>query len=364
MNYCHKQRRFIRNLTAANDTGGWQMTQVLPARGEAFRCEPETVPVGIPEGNSRRRPRLGQSDLRVFPLALGGNVFGWTADAEVTDRILDRYTGHGGNFIDTADSYAGGRSEVMLGNWMRERRNRSDIIIATKVGKSADNPGMRVAAINRAVDASLERLGTDHIDLLSLHIDDPAVPFEETLFAVDDLIRAGKVRYFGVSDHSANRLIEARVIAAQLGVTPMVVVQAPYNLVNRFTFEGDLARVAEQQQLAVMPRFALASGFLSGKYRTRADVVRNTRGREAGRYLTKRGTRILRCLDTIVDEQQRLGVTDASVASVSLAWLLTKRGVVAPVVSASSPSQVDDLVAAATMQLSHHQLSELDRVSA
>jgi aryl-alcohol dehydrogenase-like predicted oxidoreductase len=343
------------------------MTQVLPMRDDAFSFEPETAPVAlhlvpVPVPVPVRR-RLGQSDLRVFPLAIGGNVFGWTADAGATDRILDTYAAHGGNFIDTADSYAGGRSEIMVGNWMRERRNRSEIVVATKVGKSADSPGVHVKAIARAVDSSLERLGTDYIDLLYLHIDDASVPFEETLFAVDDLIRAGKVRYFGASDHSANRLIEARVIAAQLGVTPMVAVQSHYNLVHRTGFEGDLARVAEHQQLAIMPRFALASGFLSGKYRTKADIGRNSRGREAGRYLNKRGTRILNCLDDIVKDQRALGVDGATVASVSLAWLLTKRGVVAPVASASNPSQVDDLVAAATMQLSRHQLSDLDRAS-
>lgn len=347
------------------------MTQVLPMRDDAASFEPETAPVAlhlVPESAPVTEPvparrRLGQSDLRVFPLAIGGNVFGWTADAGGTDRILDTYADNGGNFIDTADSYAGGRSEIMVGNWMRARRNRSEIVVATKVGKSADSPGVHVKAIARAVDSSLERLGTDYIDLLYLHIDDASVPFEETLFAVDDLIRAGKVRYFGASDHSANRLIEARVIAAQLGVTPMVAVQSHYNLVHRTGFEGDLARVAEHQQLAIMPRFALASGFLSGKYRTKADIGRNSRGREAGRYLNKRGIRILNCLDDIVTDQRALGVVGATVASVSLAWLLTKRGVVAPVVSASLPSQVDDLVAAATMHLSRHQLSDLDRAS-
>ncbi|WP_234698460.1 aldo/keto reductase [Lacisediminihabitans changchengi] len=310
------------------------------------------------------RRRLGQSDLRVFPLALGGNVFGWTADGQTTDEILDTYADHGGNFIDTADSYAGGRSEIMIGNWMRSRGNRDRIVVATKVGKGPENSGVTAQAVSRAVNDSLRRLGTDHIDLLYLHIDDTAVPFEETLFAVDDLVRMGKVRYFGAADHTGDRLIEARVIAAQLGVTPMVAVQQHYNLVHRRSFEADIARVAAQQQLGVMPRFALASGFLTGKYRTRADVARNSRGADAGRYLSRRGLRVLACLDAIVAEQRAQGIEVATVAAVSLAWLLTKRNVVAPVASASHAAQVLDLMASATIQLSRHQLAALDRASA
>jgi len=310
------------------------------------------------------RRRLGQSDLRVFPLAISGNVFGWTADSATTNSILDAYRENDGNFVDTADSYAGGRSEIMLGTWMRDRRNRDKIVVATKVGKSADNPGVTAKAISAAVNASLERLRTDHIDLLYLHVDHQNVPFEESLFAVDDLIRSGKVRYFGAADHSSNRLIEARVIAAQLGVTPMVALQNHYNLVHRTEFEGDLARVAQQQQLGVMPRFALASGFLSGKYRSKADLGRNGRGNEAARYLNKRGLRIVAALDMVVVEQRAVGVDQATVASVSLAWLLSKRDVVAPVVSASNAEQVRELVCAATMRLSRHQITELDRASA
>jgi aryl-alcohol dehydrogenase-like predicted oxidoreductase len=310
------------------------------------------------------RRQLGQSDLQVFPLAIGGNVFGWTADSAATNSILDTYREHGGNFIDTADSYAGGRSEIMVGNWMRDRGARDRTVVATKVGKSADNPGVTARAISRSVNASLERLGTDYIDLLYLHIDDPAVPFEETLLAVDDLIRAGKVRWFGASDHSGNRLIESRVIAAQLAVAPMVALQNHYNLVHRSEFEGDLARVAQQQRLGVMPRFALESGFLTGKYRSRADLARNERGGEVSKNLTKRGLRILAALDTVVAEQREGGVEDASVAGVSLAWLLTKRDVVAPVASASHPEQVLDLVAATRIRLGRHQIAELDRASA
>jgi aryl-alcohol dehydrogenase-like predicted oxidoreductase len=337
---------------------GVRMTQVLPTPSAA----PVTAEVAVVAEPTPRR-RLGQSDLRVFPLAIGGNIFGWTADSGAADSILDAYVEHGGNFVDTADSYAGGRSEIMIGNWMRDRRNRAEMVVGTKVGKGPDNPGVTASAITSSVNSSLVRLNTDYIDLLYLHIDDAEVPFEETLFAVDDLVRAGKVRYFGASDHSANRLIEARVIAAQLDVTPMVALQNHYNLVNRRQFEGDLARVAAQQQLGVMPRFALASGFLSGKYRSKADLGRHRRGLDAAQYLNKRGLRVLAALDQVVVEQRAAGVSAASVASVSLAWLLTKRDVVAPVASASAADQVLDLVTAATMRLSRHQVGQLDNAS-
>jgi len=311
-----------------------------------------------PSESAPRLRRIGASDLRVFPLAISGNVFGWTAGAQATHDILNEYAAAGGNFIDTADSYAGGRSEVMIGKWMRDSRNRDDMVVATKIGKSADNPGLRARTINRAVEASLERLRTDVIDLLYLHIDDTSVDFEETLLAVDELIRAGKVRYFGVSDHTGNRLIEARIASAQLGVAPMVALQNHYNLVHRAEYEGDLAHVAERQGLGVMPRFALASGFLTGKYRSRSDLAGTARGSEAAKYLTRRGLRILTALDTIATAR------GTSVATIALAWLLTKPLVVAPVASASKAGQVAELMAAASVHLTRHEAAELDRVSA
>lgn len=304
------------------------------------------------------RRSIGPSDLSVFPLAMSGNVFGWTADDSTTNSILDVYAAQGGNFIDTADSYAAGRSETMIGNWMRTRRNRSAMTIATKVGKNEDNPGLRARVLTRAVNASLTRLGTDHIDLLYLHIDDETVAFDETLLAVDELIRVGKVRYFGASDHTGNRLIEARIASAQLGVAQMVALQNQYSLMHRTDYEGDLARVAAQQQLGVMPRFALASGFLSGKYRQRSDLAKNARGNEAARHFGRRGMRVLACLDQVAQAHE------SSVASVALAWLLTKPGVVAPVVSASTPEQVADLTQAPKLLLTRHQAADLDRASA
>ena len=324
------------------------MSQQVPTTSETA-----TV-VGLPAAILRI---IGSSELRVFPLAISGNVFGWTADGAATEAILDSYFLYGGNFIDTADAYAAGRSEIMIGNWMRDRRNRNDIVVATKVGKSAENPGLSARAITRSVHASLERLNTDRIDLLYLHIDDVTVEFEETLLAVDELIRAGKVRYFGGSDHTGNRLIEARIASAQLGVAPMVALQNHYNLVHRGEYEGDLAHVAARQGLGVMPRFALASGFLTGRYRTKADLDRNERGGEAARYLNRRGMRILATLDRIA------AAHECGLATIALAWLLAKPHVVAPVASASRPEQVRDLTAAARVQLTRHQVAELDRVS-
>jgi aryl-alcohol dehydrogenase-like predicted oxidoreductase len=317
------------------------------------------IDTGRPLANPRSvQRRIGSSDLHVFPMAMSGNVFGWTSDVITTNEILDAYAADGGNFIDTADSYAAGRSELMIGNWMRDRRNRHEMVVATKVGKSADNPGLSAQALTRSVHASLERLRTGYIDLLYLHIDDDTVPFEETLFAVDELIRAGKVRYFGVSDHTGNRLIEARIASGQMGVAAIVALQNHYNLLHRTEYEGDLARVADRQGLGVMPRFSLGSGFLTGKYRSRADLARNPRGAEAAKYLNRRGLRVLACLDRIAVSH------DVPVATISLSWLLSKPHVVAPVVSASRPEQVADLTAAARVQLTRVQVAELDRVSA
>ena len=309
-------------------------------------------------GGAVRQRRIGSSDLTVFPLAISGKVFGWTADDEATNGILDEFVAQGGNFIDTADSYAAGRSEIMIGNWMRARRNRDQMVVATKVGKSAEHPGLRARVLTRAVEASLERLSVGHIDLLYLHIDDSSVDFDETLLAVDELIRAGKVRYFGGSDHTGNRLIEARIASAQLGVAPMMALQNHYNLVHRAEYEGDLALVAARQSLGVMPRFALASGFLTGKYRQKSDLAKSARGGEVARHVNRRGLRVIGALDRVASAH------DTSLASVALAWLLTKPNIVAPVASASLPEHVLDLTAAARLQLTRHQVAELDRVSA
>ncbi len=320
------------------------MTQLLAESASVFPATP-------------RLRRVGFSELRVFPLAISGNVFGWTTDASTTRAILDAYRSGGGNFIDTADVYASGRSEMMIGEWMRARGNRDEMVVSTKVGKSTENPGLDARSIARAVDASLRRLQTTHIDLLYLHVDDEAVPFEETLLAVDELIHAGKVRYFGGVDHAGNRLIEARVASGQMGVAPMVALQSHYNLMHRSEYEGDIAQVASRQGLGVMPRLALASGFLTGKYRSRADVARSERGGEAARYVNRRGVRVLAALDVIAAARR------VNVATIALAWLLAKPLIVAPVVSVASAEEIAELMAAAAIDLTRQQTAELDRVS-
>ena len=300
---------------------------------------------------------IGSSGLSVFPVAISGKMFGWKADEATTDAILDGFSAQGGNLIDTADSYSSGRSELMIGNWMRSRRRRDAMVVATKAGKSAENPGAGARAITASVEASLRRLRTDRIDLLFLHVDDPDVPFEQTLLAVDELIRAGKVLAFGAADHTGNRLFEARIASAQLGVAQIAALQTPYNLMERRNYEGDLEHVVERVGLALMPRFALASGFLTGRYRGKADFAAAERGAEIAKYVTRTGAKVLAALDEVATAH------DAAVATVALAWLLSKPNVAAPVVSASSPDQVFDLVAAPEIRLTRHELTQLDRAS-
>jgi aryl-alcohol dehydrogenase-like predicted oxidoreductase len=274
-----------------------------------------------------------------------------------TTEILDAYAALGGNLVDTADSYSDGRSEQLIGEWMTRRRNRDEMVVATKIGKSSEHPGLSAPAIAAAVEASLRRLGTDRIDLLYLHIDDVAVPFEETLLAVDDLIRSGKVRTFGMSDHTGNRLLAARVACALMGVAPMTALQNEYSLMRR-GYEGDLQRVAAQQGLAVMPRFPLAGGFLTGAYRSKADLASSQAAEYIAPHLRRRGRRVLAVLEKVAASH------DAAPATVALAWLLTRQGVVAPVVSVSSADQLFDVMSGPDIRLTRQQLSALDRVSA
>lgn len=327
-------------------------TSPAPLAAPISAVSPATGPLAVP------LRQVGMSMLRVFPLALNGKAFGAEVDPFTASAVLDAYVAEGGNFIDTADSYAQGRSELIIGDWMRSRGNRDGLVVATKVGKSAELPGLRARVLTDAVHASLRRLGTETIDLLYLHIDDVEVEFDETLLAVDELIRSGKVRAFGGSDHTGNRLIEARVAMAQLGVAPMVALQNQYHLLHRAEFESGLAHVAAQQGLGVMPRFALAGGFLSGRYRHRSDVPKQERRSQAARYLNRRGLRVLASLDAIAEAH---GTT---VASIALAWLLSRPNVVAPVVAASDPAQVPEFAAAVRVMLTRQQATELDRVSA
>lgn len=336
------------------------------ASGVARVDEPSTdtgSPLDIDPGLERTGPlsiiaprRIGESDLAVYPLSLGASVFGWTADGDTSLAILDRFTALGGDFIDTADSYVGGRSEVLIGKWMRERRNRDDLVVATKVGRHHENPGLGSVSIVRAVEASLERLQTDRIDLLYFHDDDPEVPLEDSLATAEWLIESGKVRYLAASNFSADRLIEARVLASA-GLPKFVAIQTQYNLMHRAEFESALRIVAAAQGLAVMPYYALANGFLTGKYRSKSDLSADARSVRASAYVNRKGMRVLAVLDRISAEH---GVSPASVA---IAWLLAKRTIVAPVASASRPEQVDGLMIAAGIRLTRAQMLELDRVS-
>lgn len=300
---------------------------------------------------------LGDSAIDVFPIALGTSVFGWTVDRGMSLRILDRFHAAGGNLIDTADNYAAGQSEVMIGNWMRFRNTRDAVRVATKVGRGSDYPGLSRSGIIAAVDASLERLRTDRIDVLYFHLDDETTPLEESLSAAGELIAAGKVLSLGASNFRAHRLMEARVLTAY-GLPRFESIQEHYNLMRRTEVEGDIALVAQAQGLSLLPHFALAHGFLAGEYRRRADGIGNARRARAGQYLNRRGMRVLSVLDRVAAQQ---GVSNAQIA---LAWLHAKPGVTAPVVSADSLQHVDEMMAAPRVELTPGQLEELDRVSA
>ncbi|MBG6214733.1 MAG: aldo/keto reductase [Cryobacterium sp.] len=303
------------------------------------------------------RRQISGTELRVHPLALGCNAFGWTATGEASIAILDAHQGLGGNFLDTADSFAAGRSEVIIGSWLRSRGARAETVLATKIGRNLDNPGLTQRSIVGAVEASLVRLGTDYLDLLYFHLDDKTVPLEESLVAVDALVRAGKVRYLGASNFAADRLMEARVLSA-LGLPKFVAVETPYNLVHRAELEKDVAVVARAQHLALMPGFALAHGFLAGAFRTKADAAGTARGQLAAVYLNRRSRRVLAVVDRIA------AANAVAPASIALAWLLARPDVVAPVAGAGRADQVHSLVAAAGIRLGRNDLLDLDRVSA
>ncbi|UOE44733.1 aldo/keto reductase [Agromyces larvae] len=300
---------------------------------------------------------LGDTGSELHPLGLGGSLFGWTLGTDDSERVLDRFVGSGGSLIDTADSYAAGRSESIIGRWMASRHVRDRVLIATKAGRGAEHPGLRPEAIVAAVDASLERLRTDRIDLLMFHGDDPATPLEESLGAVGALIDAGKVRALGAADFPPDRLIEARVLAAN-GLPRLQALTAEYSLMRRRGFEGATELVAHAQGLAVLPYFALANGFLGGNVRRRSEAPRDARGARIAAHLGRRGHRVLTALDDIAF---RHGCEPATVA---LAWLLTRPTVVAPIVGVSRPEQVGALLAAASLPLARSEIVELDRASA
>lgn len=330
----------------------------LPDISELGAPAPEESTTPLPSSTrSAERHQIADTELAVASVALGTSVFGWTLGIEMATEVLGRYRELGGNFIDTADSYASGRSEHLIGSWMREGRCRDEMVLSTKIGRSPDFQGLGAAGIERAVNASLRRLGTDRIDVLTFHVDDRDVELEESLSAVDALMRAGKVRYLAASNFSADRLLEARVLAAN-GLPRFSLLQTHYSLLHRAEYESELALVARAQGLAVMPYFALANGFLAGGYRSRASIVPSTRGLRIGAHLNRRGARVLSVMDRIA------GDFNVQLATIAIAWLQAKSSVCAPVVGVSSAAQLDAVMAASDFRLSRSDMVELDRATA
>ncbi len=291
-------------------------------------------------------------------------MFGWTLDEERAFEVLDAYARAGGNFIDTADSYGAwtpagaGVSERIIGRWMAARGNRAEIVIATKVGSSRERPGLSEGAIRAAIEGSLQRLGVERVDLYYAHRDDPQTPLQETLGTFQSLIEAGQIRYAAASNYSAARLREALDIGARPGMASYVALQPEYNLMDRDSYEGELADLCASAGLACLPYYGLASGFLSGKYRAGEDLPDSPRASTVReRYLNERGLAVLDSLEKIAARH------DAAVAAVALAWLRMQPTVRAPIASATSPAQLAELIASVQLQLSPEELDELSAVS-
>ncbi len=303
--------------------------------------------------------KIGTTDLEVYPLCLGGNVFGWTADERQSFAVLDAYAAAGGNFIDTADVYSawvpghsGGESETIIGRWMAARRHRDRMVIATKVGLAPGLGGLSAKTLRAAAEASLRRLQTDRIDLYYAHRDDEAAPLPETLGAFDALVREGKVRHIAASNYTAPRLAEALEVSRRDGLARYVALQPHYNLIHREDYEGPLADLCAREGLSCIPYYGLAKGFLTGKYRTGTNVD-SARARGAQAYLDARGLRVLAALDAIASARR------TSVASVSLAWLASQPTVVAPIASARTPQQLGALLQMARINLDTGEITAL-----
>lgn len=306
---------------------------------------------------------MSLSELNLFPLCLGGNVFGWTADRDASFAVLDAYVEAGGNFVDTADVYSewvpghpGGESETIIGEWMAARGNRDRIVVATKVGSLASRPGLSAANIRAAAEDSLRRLRTDHIDLYWAHIDDAGTPLEETLGAFDSLIREGKVRNIGASNYGPERLAEALAISDRNGLARYGVLQQPYNLVER-DYEGPLRDVVIAEGLTSTPYHGLARGFLTGKYRPGVEVDSPRAGQASAYLKTERGPRVLEALDKVA------AAHDVAPAAVALAWLAAQPTVAAPIASARDVEQLRPLLAVAGLTLGEDELAMLDVAS-
>jgi aryl-alcohol dehydrogenase-like predicted oxidoreductase len=308
--------------------------------------------------------RIPLTDLNVFPLSLGGNVFGWTANEEQSFAVLDAYAAAGGNFIDTADMYScwvpgnsGGESETIIGRWMKSRGNRNKIVIATKVGMLPRLPGLSAKNIQRAAEDSLERLQTDRIDLYYAHEDDRATPLVETLRAFDGLVRSGKVRYIAASNYHGQRLAEAIRTSRREGFAQYVALQPHYNLMERDKYEGELMETVAAEGLGALPYFALASGFLTGKYRE-GSKVDSKRAEGARTYFNEKGRKVLAALDEIASARKE------AVATIALAWLAAQPTVVAPIASARTPEQLKPLLRLAEVKLTKEEVQKLSAASA
>lgn len=311
---------------------------------------------------------LGRSGLQVSPLCFGGNVFGWTADEATSFSLLDAWLDAGFNFIDTADVYSrwvpghvGGESETMIGKWLKTSGKRDRVVLATKVGKDMGDGkvGLRPEYIRQAVDASLQRLQTDHIDLYQSHDDDPSVPLSETLEAYAELIKTGKVRAIGASNYSAPRLLEALQTSQKLGLPRYESLQPLFNLYDRAVFEKELQPLCVEQKIGVINFYALAAGFLTGKYRTEADASKSARGKNTtAKYLNERGLHILAELDAVAERYE------ATPGQVAIAWQMAQPGITAPIASATSLAQLQELVGAAQLKLDADALEDLNEASA
>lgn len=295
---------------------------------------------------------LGRSGLSTAPLIFGGNVFGWTADEATSHRLLDAFVDGGFNAVDTADVYsawvpghAGGESESVIGRWLKARGRRDDVLILTKVAMWPAQPGLSAANIATAVEGSLKRLQTDHIDLYQAHQDDADTPIEETLEAFDRLVKAGKVRAIGASNFSPERLSTSLKTSQALGLARYETIQPKFNLHDRHEVEGPLAQLAAREGLGIIPYYGLAAGFLTGKYRSEADLEGRSRGRTVKQYLNDRGLKILAALD------EAAGAVGASQAQVALAWIMAHPAITAPLASATSVEQLNELMGAARLTL-------------
>ena len=308
--------------------------------------------------------KLRGINAEIFPLVLGGNTFGWTSDESVSDQVLDAYTEAGGNLIDTADVYSawapghsGGESEIVLGRWLARNGNRNKVLVATKVSQHPQYSGLSAKNIEAAADASLLRLGLDVIDLYYAHFDDSSTPLEETAAAFDKLVKEGKVRAIGLSNYTPDRIREWFSIARKNGLTLPVALEPQYNLVYRKDYENGLMPVAKDEDLAVFPYFSLASGFLTGKYRTMDDLKGKQREGMVKDFFTQEGLDVVAAMDGIAKAH---GV---ELATVALAWLNHRPGIAAPIASARTPEQLPALLAAAHLELSDQDMQTLDQVS-